>query len=80
MADRIPCVIATCTRTMGLETYRKRFGHEPGGWICPTHWSRATKSEKRVAARLRRLERKLGLETVAIRSRRVWNAIERRVA
>lgn len=75
----VPCIIDGCKRRMGVATYRKRWG-EPGSWICPHHWGRATKAEKRVIARIKRLERKFGWEAVAWRSKRIWDAVLRRVA
>lgn len=77
---RIPCCIPACTRTMGTETAVKRFGQQPGEWICATHWARIPRAEKRVWSRFKRQSRRFGGTVRPEAYDRVWEALKRRAA
>lgn len=77
MTNRINCIVDGCRRGMGKATAIKRWGTCDVSLICGVHWNRLTKSEKRVWARIRRLERKLGCN-LGDRSYRIWAALARR--
>ncbi len=63
---------------MGRATFIKRFGGEPGDWICARHWGRLTRAERRLWARFKRLARRYGWEALGARADRIWSALVRR--
>lgn len=68
MTERAQCSVAGCKATTG------RFA----SWICSRHWSRLTRDERRLWARIRRIARRYGWEAVDDRARVVWSALARR--
>lgn len=60
---------------MSAEVYERRFGHEPGQWICPGHWLRLTKRERAVWRRVHR-QRKTRAGLVDYRREdRIWRRL-----
>jgi len=83
VSDRVYCNVRGCARWSAAETMRRK------GWssfICGSHWRRATRREKAVIARLKRMQRRIVAMTgepdarLLDRECRIWDAVERRVA
>lgn len=74
------CSVAQCHRYVMRTTAMKRWGHANIDFICGFHWKRLTKAEKLVWRRINMLKRKLGLDHLGHRERRIWSAFKRRVA
>lgn len=72
---RIICDADDCQRTIGRERYVRQLGHEPGGWICPTHWKLVPRALKRLNARHNRERRRYGQIVRPEAYARLWRAI-----
>jgi hypothetical protein len=74
-------VKVTCS-AKGCARYRTQKLVEPGVrwvWICPAHWKRLTKAERRVWQRAMRRQRKFGREAFPSSVFwRIWRALARR--
>lgn len=75
--NRIPCEVGRCGRTIGAERYRRQFKHEPGSWICPSHWKLVPRGLKRALARHRRERRKYGFYPRDAAHERLWRVVWR---
>lgn len=62
---------------MGADVYRRRFKHEPGGWICSEHWRQVPARLKRVKRRHERERRRYGFYPREAAYERLWAAIWR---
>lgn len=80
MSARVPCGVVGCRRSMANETAVKRYGHVPAEIICPFHWQRLTRSERRIWARYHRQARKAGEWLRPDEADRIWSALKRRAA
>jgi len=73
---RIPCAAPSCARGIGIEAWRKRFGDldvETAEYVCQQHWSRIPQVMRRVYARARRRDRRMGAHLAS--TDRLWRRI-----
>lgn len=83
MSARVFCSVPGCLRWSAAETMASRGW---AGFVCGSHWRRATKRERSLIARIKRRQRKVvaltGEPDAALARREwvIWAAIERRVA
>lgn len=77
MTDRVPCDVSGCKHTMGRKVYVRRFKHEPGGWICSTHWAMVPRRLKRLKSRHEREKRRFDFYPREEALDRLWRAIWR---
>ena len=74
--DRIPCASPSCGRGIGADAWRRRFGDltiETAEYICQSHWSKVPDAMRRVYARARRRDRRMGAHLPA--THRIWRRI-----
>jgi len=80
MTDRLSCSVDGCKRSKRLKPEEVAQDIE-WVWICPVHWRRLTKIERRVLHRFNRIRRRFGTDAVSDRRFwRVWKALARRAS
>lgn len=73
---RIPCVAPSCGCGIGVDAWRRRFGDltlETAQYVCQRHWSQVPASMRKVYARARRRERRMGARLPS--THRIWRRI-----
>jgi hypothetical protein len=74
--DRVPCTAPSCGRGIGADAWLRRFGDldlETAEYVCQRHWSQTPSAMRRVYARARRRDRRLGMHLDS--TRRLWRRI-----
>lgn len=78
--DRVPCCVPGCRRGVTAAAWEKRYGAAPtrnDEHICREHWRQVPKPMRRVHARIKRTERRIGTKLPA--GDRIWMRLRRQV-